>query len=103
MSDLHIRFSRLEQVCSKALEESQKVLTDENLQACYPSIASTQQGRLLIQTIKQQLEESWSNNTHNEFSSIFQERQIEQKLNELDDLIALAQQRKDSGVEPQVP
>lgn len=100
----HIRFHRLEQVCSKALTESQKVLTDDNLHACYPTLASSQDGRALIQTIKQQLTESWQANTQNEFTSIFSEREIEEKLNELDELIAIAQDRKDSeGQASQIP
>jgi kinetochore protein NNF1 len=99
----HIRFQRLKQVCSKALEESQKVLTDENLHACYPTISSTKDGRRLIQTIKQQMIESWTANTKREFTSIFEERDIEAKLDELDELIAQAQDRMDTGTEPQLP
>lgn len=89
----HIRFERLQTVCDKALEESQKVLTDENLLSCFPSLNSSEKGKQLLNTIRLKLTESWSENTRKEFNSIFEERDIENKLNELDDLINDANKR----------
>lgn len=90
-------------MCLKALEESQKVLTDENVYSCYPNLVCTPNGKDLVDKVKQQLIDSWRDNTVKEFRSIFEERDIENKLNELDDLIAKAQERKNNGDDPQVP
>lgn len=99
----HIRFQRLNQVCDKALEESMKALSDENLQMCYPTLSSTKEGKHEIQTVKDQLHESWSQNARNEFDAVFKERDIEAKLNELDDLILQAQEHQKSGDRTQIP
>lgn len=99
----HIRFQRLNQVCEKALEESLKALSDENLEMCYPTLSSTKEGKHEIQTVKDQLHESWSQNARKEFDAVFKERDIEVKLNELDDLILEAQEHQKKGDRTQIP
>jgi kinetochore protein NNF1 len=98
----HIRYDRLKTVCYKALEESQKALTGDNLISCYPSLTNSDQGKQLLSTITAQLVDSWSDNTKREFDAIFKERDIETKLNELDDLIADAS-KNGSQTEDGVP
>ncbi len=95
--DNHIRFERLNQVCKRALEESMKALSDDNLKMCYPILADSKEGKDTISAVKDQLKESWSQNSQKEFDAIFKERDIEEKLNQLDDLIIQAQERQKSG------
>lgn len=103
MSKDLIRFDRLQQVSTKALTESQKVITDENLSTCYPTIASTPTGKALLTTIKTQLIESWTQNAIREFEAIFEEREAHEKLDQLDELIAEAQEKKKNGIVDNVP
>ncbi|KAH3667013.1 hypothetical protein WICMUC_005360 [Wickerhamomyces mucosus] len=96
----YIRYDRLRQVCFKALEESQKVITDESLKQCYPSLITGEESSRLLETIKINLYNSWKLGTEKEFESIFEERDIKSKLDELDKLIFEA--RQDSPVANQV-
>ncbi|CAM9014805.1 unnamed protein product [Wickerhamomyces anomalus] len=100
--DNHIRFERLNQVCKRALEESMKALSDDNLKMCYPILAGSKEGKDTISAVKDQLKESWSQNSQKEFDAIFKERDIEEKLNQLDDLIIQAQERQKSGDKKQL-
>ncbi|CCH42268.1 Kinetochore-associated protein NNF1 [Wickerhamomyces ciferrii] len=99
----HIRHQRLVQVVNKALEESMKTISDENLQSCYPLLSSTKQGKETISVVKEQLKESWFQNSQKEFDAIYKERDIEAKLNELDDLIIEAQDLQKNSEAKQIP
>lgn len=101
--DNHIRFQRLNEVCNKALAESIKVLSDDNLKMCYPILSSTNEGKDTMTAVKGQLKQSWTENAQKEFEAIFKEREIENKLDELDDLIHQAQELQKSEKGKQIP
>lgn len=95
-----IRFERLELVCRKAIEQSiKKSLSLELLQTCYPDMATTDEGRYAITNARQQIIRFWHTESMREFELIFKERDVEQKLNELDEIIQTAQFRKASKKE----
>lgn len=94
MSD-KIRFERLQLVCRKALELSiKKSLSLDQIKTCYPSIAASEDGLRSLEIARLQIVDFWFENSLKEFKLIFDERGIEAKLNELDDLIVEAQQRQ---------
>ncbi|CAG99295.1 MIND complex subunit NNF1 [Kluyveromyces lactis] len=84
----HIRFQRLVQVCNKALEESiRKLQSWEKIHECFPNYGQTREGIENLTVCQQQVIKLWSNLSRVEFDAIFHERSIEEKLNQLDDLI----------------
>lgn len=96
-----IRFERLQAVCTRALQESiKKSLDIEKIKKCYPTLASSEEGVKALEIARSQIIEFWLNNSLKEFELIFKERDIENKLNSLDDLIQLAKERSLSGSKP---
>ncbi|KAK6463130.1 Nnf1-domain-containing protein [Scheffersomyces coipomensis] len=95
-----IRFERLELVTRKALEHSiKKSLSLDQIKTCYPTIASTDEGVKALEIARSQMINFWRTSSLKEFDLIFKEKDIENKLNELDEIISIAQQRKRDGVE----
>lgn len=95
-----IRYERLRLVCKKALEQSiKKSLSIEQIKTCYPNIASTEEGQKSLEIARSQIIKFWHNNSTKEFDLIFEERNIETKLNELDEIIQKAERRKLEGSE----
>lgn len=70
---------------------------------CYPSLSNSKQGEESISKVKKTLTEKWPQNASVEFDAIFEEREIESKLDELDDLIIQAQQRQKNGENHELP
>lgn len=98
-----IRYERLRLVCKKALEQSiKKSLAIEQIKTCYPNIASTEEGQKSLEIARSQIIKFWHNNSTKEFDLIFEERNIETKLNELDEIIQKAERRKLEGSEPPI-
>lgn len=92
-----IRFERLQVVCRKALQQSiEKSLSLEQLKSCYPTIATNKEGLKALEIARIQIVEFWLENSLNEFKLIFDERDMETKLNELDELIQQAYERWDN-------
>lgn len=90
-----IRYERLRLVCTRALEESiKKSLDIEQIKKCYPTISSTEEGVKVLEIARSQIVEFWFNNSIKEFDLIFAERDLESKLDSLDELIDLAEKRK---------
>ncbi|ABN68523.2 predicted protein [Scheffersomyces stipitis CBS 6054] len=95
-----IRFERLKLVCRKALEQSiKKSLSPEQFKLCFPTIAGTDEGIRSLDLARSQMIGFWHENTLKEFDLIFQERNIDTKLNELDEIIQTAQRREQSQSE----
>lgn len=90
----HIRFSGLKSVAEKALDESIKTLGFEKLRQCYPELSKYKSGKQAIDIARAQIINFWKNTTVREFQQIFKEYDLENKLNQLDDLIEEAKQRK---------
>lgn len=94
----HVRFQRLVQVCNKALEESIKQLESwEKIQDCFPEYCQTREGSENLSVCQQQVSKLWANLSRVEFDAIFHERNIEEKLNQLDELIDKAKRRNISS------
>lgn len=95
-----IRFERLKLVCRKALEQLiKKSLSPEQFKLCFPTIAGTDEGIRSLDLARSQMIGFWHENTLKEFDLIFQERNIDTKLNELDEIIQTAQRREQSQLE----
>ncbi|CEP63455.1 MIND complex subunit NNF1 LALA0_S08e02872g [Lachancea lanzarotensis] len=88
---VRIRYTRLNQVCRKALQQSvTKVQSWDKLASCFPTYTATDTGARNLSTCQQQVVEFWMELSKREFDEIFRERDIENKLNDLDDLISRA-------------
>ncbi|CUM62665.1 uncharacterized protein PRCAT00000219001 [Priceomyces carsonii] len=99
-----VRYERLKKVCRKALEQLiKKSLSLEQIKMCYPTIASTPEGVKSLEIARSQVINFWHTKSLEEFEFIFKEREIESKLNELDEIIQTAQFRKQENFEKPVP
>lgn len=95
-----IRYERLRLVCQKALEQSiKKSLSMEQIKKCYPTISLSKEGERSLEIARSQIVKFWHTNSMKEFDLIFKERDIETKLNELDEIVQKAQERKAKGDE----
>ena len=93
-----IRFLKLRLVCRKALEQSiKKSLSLDQIKSCYPEISLTTEGTKALDTARSQIVQFWFDNSLREFELIFSERDIEAKLDELDELILQAEERRELG------
>lgn len=83
-----IRYNRLVQVCNKALGESIKKLQGwDKIQDCFAGYAQTNTGTENLRICQEQVIKLWTNLCKVEFEAIFHERSVEEKLNQLDELI----------------
>ncbi|QLL31505.1 hypothetical protein HG536_0B03680 [Torulaspora globosa] len=93
-SDAKIRYLRLNQVFNKALGQSiSKLESWEKVSSCFPKYASTREGASNLVNCQRQVKEFWMELCKREFEEILSERNVKQKLDELDDLISEAKQR----------
>jgi kinetochore protein NNF1 len=97
-----VRFDRLNLVCKKALEQLiKKGISMEKLRQCYPTISSTVNGNKSLTIARSQIVKYWHKTSLAEFDMIFSEKNIQEKLDELDEIIQLAQKRKqERSIEP---
>lgn len=95
-----VRYERLTMVCKKALEQTiKKGLDITKIQQCFPNIGSTPNGLHQLTVARSQIVKYWHEHGLAEFELIFKERDIERKLNELDEIIQKAQYRKQNSIE----
>ncbi|SCU91353.1 LADA_0F09450g1_1 [Lachancea dasiensis] len=86
---VRIRYTRLNQVCRKALQQAvNKVQNWDKLASCFPEYSRLEPGAKNISTCQKQVVDFWMELSKREFEEIFSERDIENKLNDLDDLIS---------------
>lgn len=95
----HIRYTRLRQVTQKALSECLKPLTLENLAYCYPSLQNTSEGHHLLETIQKSVTDTLKTSSEFEIDLILKDLQVKEKLDLLDELIYVAQKRRDKDLE----
>lgn len=96
-----VRFERLRLVARKALEQLiKKSLTMEQVKTCFPTLVTSQDGVRSLELALSQMSGFWHANSLDEFDLIYKEKDIESKLDELDDIIQNAQRAKDSGTKP---
>ncbi|CAI1522749.1 hypothetical protein SEUBUCD646_0J03040 [Saccharomyces eubayanus] len=99
MANTHgIRYIRLKQVFNRALDQSiSKLQSWDKVSSCFPQYVNTKQGAINVANCQRQLTEFWTELCQREFKEIIEERDVEQKLNELDELIAEAKDRYMGG------
>lgn len=92
--DEKIRYLRLNQVFHKALTQSISKLQNWNkVSSCFPDYISTKEGATNLSNCQTQVIEFWTEICKREFEEILRERNVEVKLNELDELILEARER----------
>lgn len=92
-----VRFERLREVLRLAVNQTVKrVLTSEHFSQCFPRIASMEVGEATIDFARKQVAQYFTSTSMEQFEHIFHERNIENRLNELDEIIHSSQQRKDT-------
>lgn len=89
-----IRYLRLKQVFDKALAQSiSKLESWEKVSSCFPRYANTREGSANLVTCQQQVVEFWTELCRREFDEILVERNVKEKLDELDELVSEARER----------
>ncbi|ANB15412.1 MIND complex subunit NNF1 [Sugiyamaella lignohabitans] len=98
-----IRYQALVDLSSRCLEESIKYLTLDRVLACYPTIAKRPKAGQAMEQALKQVTNFWRRTAQKEFAAIFQERDIQAKLAELEQLIAEAYERRQLSPELRKP
>lgn len=96
-----IRYERLRLVIEKALEQTTaKSLSLDQIAKCFPKIAESKDGLNSLNLARKQMKTHLDSVSSKEFALIFSEHDIEKKLNELDEVIQMAQYRKEHNQQP---
>lgn len=94
VGDQKIRYSRLKQVFDKALTQSiSKLESWDKVSSCFPRYAETRDGATNLVTCQRQVIEFWTELCRREFDEILVERNVKEKLDELDELVSEAKKR----------
>lgn len=84
----------------KAVEQTiKKLLMPEQLEKCFPNISKMDGGPEALETARKQIQKYFHSTCFKQFDHIFNNRDVERKLDELDDIIQSAQHRRDLGTE----
>lgn len=94
-----IRYRRLTQISRRALQESLKHFTYEKLSSCYPKIASTPGGKRALEQALLQITKFFNDTALQEFDAIYEERNVQPLMAELDQLIEEARKRQSDAKE----
>lgn len=98
MDPYNIRYQRLNQVVKKALEQTiKKTFAMEQLSKAFPTIASIPEGKRSLESARAQIVDFCYSISMKEFMLIFEESDVENKLNQLDEIIHTAQKRRQEG------
>ncbi|KAH8909494.1 hypothetical protein BR93DRAFT_393556 [Coniochaeta sp. PMI_546] len=89
------RASRLQEVFADRLKHTLAKLSYPNIAACYPTIAA--QHPPTLRSIQSQMVSIMESRAVRHFEAILEERDVVRKLNELEDLVAQAGQRRAEG------
>lgn len=93
-NDQKIRYLRLNQVFNKALTQSiSKLESWEKVSSCFPDYADTREGASNLINCQRQVIEFWTELCKREFEEILVERDVKEKLDQLDELISEAKRR----------
>lgn len=91
-----IRYDRLNQVVKKAVEQTiKRLLMPEQLEKCFPTISKMDGGPEALEMARKQMQKYFHSTCFKQFEHIFENRDIHRKLDELDEIIHDAQQRRD--------
>ncbi|OIW33228.1 Nnf1-domain-containing protein [Coniochaeta ligniaria NRRL 30616] len=89
------RASRLQEVFADRLKHTLAKLSYPNIASCYPTIAAKQPSTL--KSIQAQMVAILEARAAREFETVMRDRDVVRKLNELEDLVAVAGQRRGEG------
>ncbi|GMM31961.1 hypothetical protein DAMA08_047060 [Martiniozyma asiatica (nom. inval.)] len=94
--DNHVRYPALHTALSYALQKTLKMLKLGTFKLAYPNI-----DKRVLSDVRSKVIKAWSGRAELEFKRVFADKNLESKLNELDDLIFEAQDwcRKDASGE----
>ncbi|KAJ9155057.1 Nnf1-domain-containing protein [Pleurostoma richardsiae] len=96
------RAARFQETYSLALSHTLARISEENLAACYPTVAARAPG--MLRQVQKQMVDRLRFLCDREFEKILQERNVVPKLNELESLVSDAARRKDeTGDERKAP
>lgn len=96
-----VRFERLRLVARRALEELiKKSLSIEQMSTCFPTLVNSEDGLISLESALSQMSGFWHSNSLDEFDLIYKEKDMESKLDELDEIIQHAQDKKEAGEKP---
>lgn len=91
-----IRYDRLNQVVKKAVEQTiKRLLMPEQLEKCFPTISKMDGGPEALEMARKQMQKYFHSTCFKQFEHILENRDIHRKLDELDEIIHDAQQRRD--------
>lgn len=89
-----IRFLRLNQVFDRALKQSLVKFQDwEKFSSCFPTYSKTKDGITHLMNCQKQVIQFWTGLNHKEFEELLADRQVKEKLDELDELLSEANTR----------
>lgn len=89
------RATKLDEILDKSLKQTMRACSYDKLVSCFPTLAKNDPETL--KHAQEQVTEFLTNACRSEFDKILNERNAVQRLNELDELIADARTRKESG------
>lgn len=98
-----VRFDRLRVVLRLAVEQTVKRLMEpEQINACFSQLAAMEGGQAALEIARKQVANYFVNTSLSQFDHICQERNVKLRLDELDEIIQTAQDRRASGVAEQL-
>lgn len=89
-----IRFEALHSALSYALQRTLSKLTLKTFISCYPGIDQSS-----LEYVRKQIIKSWQTRAEIEFQKIFAERDLQSKLDQLDDIIQTAEELKQHNLQ----
>ena len=89
----HVRFEALHSALSYALQKTLSKLTLKTFVSCYPQI-----DHVSLDYVRKQIVKSWKNRAELEFQKIFIERDLKNKLDELDDIVDQGERQKEIDI-----
>ncbi len=89
-----VRYDRLQTLAYRCLQQCTKSLTYDTMVSCYPKIASHNVGKGWLNQGLEDIKKFWETSSEREFNSIWKERDIKRKLDELDGIILEGKKRQ---------
>lgn len=98
-----VRFERLRVVLKLAVEQTVKrLMGPDQMKDCFPKIATMEGGEATLELARKQVADYFVNTSLSQFDHICQERNLEFRLNDLDEIIQNAQHLKTTNSGPQI-
>ncbi|ODV92851.1 hypothetical protein CANCADRAFT_12601, partial [Tortispora caseinolytica NRRL Y-17796] len=92
-----IRAHRFRETFLISLDKAASSVDVEDLKKCYPSVAALEGSDSLFADILSQVTDFWRTRSLKEFDLILKEKNVTEKLNELDEIIESGKQLAESG------